>query len=230
MLWSRAHPHRRGCDPAASAEVRRAPPHSYHRQVGYFGISQLIVEGFDNIIDKREHWLPKLLNHPDFISARLLNHEYDQIQNYEQDQLINNIDKQQKFNHYINNLFDKIKDYIVAHYKLNSRHDSQYWIDNRENSNISDTLASLLATWDQTEGDFEAALKEHQSELVYFSPSWYCLLAGKGRFPEQLSPTPSNIKVAPEQEIIKFCQTISQYFLSHQEQLSKLYGAKWPKS
>ncbi len=152
------------------------------------------------------------------------------IQDYEQNQLINNIDKQQKFNHYINNLFDKIKDYIVAHYKLNSRHDSLYWIDNRENTNISDTLASLLATWDQTEGDFEAALKEHQSELVYFSPSWYCLLAGKGRFPEQLSPTPSNIKVAPEQEIIKFCQTISQYFLSHQEQLSKLYGAKWPKS
>jgi len=47
-----------------------------------FGISQLIVEGFDNIIDKREHWLPRLLNHPDFISARLLNHDYNQVQNY----------------------------------------------------------------------------------------------------------------------------------------------------
>ena len=47
-----------------------------------FGISQLIVEGFDNIIDKREHWLPRLLNHPDFISARLLHHDYNQVQNY----------------------------------------------------------------------------------------------------------------------------------------------------
>jgi len=47
-----------------------------------FGISQLIVEGFDNIIENREHWLPELLSHPDFISARLLNHDYDQVQNY----------------------------------------------------------------------------------------------------------------------------------------------------
>ena len=47
-----------------------------------YGISQLILEGFDNIIDNHEQWLPKLFNHPDFISAWLVDRDYNLLQNH----------------------------------------------------------------------------------------------------------------------------------------------------
>ncbi|MFL2874237.1 MAG: tryptophan halogenase family protein, partial [Pseudohongiellaceae bacterium] len=44
------------------------------------------------------------------------------------------------FNEQMNANFEGIRDYIVLHYKTNSRSDSQYWIDNRENQKISENL------------------------------------------------------------------------------------------
>ena len=47
----------------------------------------------------------------------------------------------------VNLIFDGIKNYIVTHYKLNSRSDTDYWIANRENENISNELKAILDTW-----------------------------------------------------------------------------------
>ncbi len=136
--------------------------------------------------------------------------------------LINN---QQAYNDNLNNVFDNIKDYIVSHYRLNSREDSQYWRENRDNSHHSQRVSALLKAWDF--GDFEASLKQHQAELSYFTPSWYCLFAGKGRFPTTLTAITPQDTVAPVQDIEQYCQKVSELFIDHQQQLQKTYGSLW---
>jgi hypothetical protein len=139
------------------------------------------------------------------------------------------LEKQQHlFNSKLNNTFENIKDYIVAHYRLNSRVDSQYWLDNRTNQHNSTRLEALLKVWRTPDGDFEAELKKHDAEITYLAPSWYCLFAGKGDFPKQLKTPPKNMQVAPTNDIIKYCQEVSQIFDSHKKQLELVYGDYWP--
>ncbi|WP_028772588.1 tryptophan halogenase family protein [Shewanella waksmanii] len=128
--------------------------------------------------------------------------------------------QQQQYNDEINATFDGVKDYIVAHYKLNSRSDSDYWHACREDSIISDTLAELIHTWDSG-ADFEQVLTKYKQELVYLRPSWYCILAGMGRFPENAAPT--NI-AGPTAQALAYCEKMAnQYFVNHEKQLTKIH-------
>jgi hypothetical protein len=92
---------------------------------------------------------------------------------------------QARFNQRINQMFEGVRDYVVAHYQLNTRIDSDYWRENRRHKNISDRLASIFEVWDKG-GDFEAELTRNGDALMYQRPSWYCILAGMGRFPAKL--------------------------------------------
>tara|TARA_R110002167_G_scaffold73942_20_gene207309 strand:- start:14044 stop:15528 length:1485 start_codon:yes stop_codon:yes gene_type:complete len=94
---------------------------------------------------------------------------------------------QVQFNQRINNRFDGIKDYIVAHYKINNRNDSLYWQDNRENDDISASLRALLDCWDKGSNLIEE-INQQQIAAYYPVVSWFCLLAGYGRF-SQARPT-----------------------------------------
>lgn len=89
--------------------------------------------------------------------------------------------KQAQFNQTINRLIDGTRDYLQAHYALNSRSDSQYWLDNRNNDHRSEALNTILNGWINT-GSFESALAQHSDQLVYAKTSWYCILAGMGCF------------------------------------------------
>lgn len=131
------------------------------------------------------------------------------------------------FNTKVNENFSGIKDYIAAHYFLNSRTDSSYWIDNRNNPNHSERLQKLIKAWDQGL-DFEAALTAQGAEFVYPAPSWYCLFAGKGRFPQKLSPPRAGVTPAALKDIEKRRDSITQKFKDHREVLVNNYGEKWP--
>ena len=61
-----------------------------------------------------------------------------------------------EFNARMNANFEGVRDYIVLHYKTNSRSDSQYWIDNRENQKISHNLRSMIECWYAIEDTQEA--------------------------------------------------------------------------
>ena len=102
---------------------------------------------------------------------------------------------QDTFNHRVSEMFEGVRDYVVAHYQLNTRRDTDYWRANRANKNISDRLASLLDVWDRG-GDFETELERHGAQLMYLRPSWYCLFAGMGRFPAELRPAPQAVTAA----------------------------------
>ena len=81
-----------------------------------------------------------------------------------------------EFNARMNANFEGVRDYIVLHYKTNSRSDSQYWIDNRENQKISDNLRAMIECWYAIE-DTQEALTRLNIGSYYSQRSWTCLLA-----------------------------------------------------
>ena len=85
------------------------------------------------------------------------------------------------YNNEMNRMFDGIRDYIAAHYYLNTRTDTPYWVACRNEMKVPDTLAYLLKEWDSG-ANFEDALNEVDANLVYLRPSWYCIFAGMKRF------------------------------------------------
>lgn len=86
------------------------------------------------------------------------------------------------FNRVIHDRFERVRDYIVAHYKLNSRDDSDYWKDNRANMNMSESLRQILDVW-YRRGDLPAEIARQQLNSHFGTTSWHCLLAGYGQFP-----------------------------------------------
>ncbi|MDT9001425.1 tryptophan halogenase family protein [Paucibacter sp. APW11] len=126
---------------------------------------------------------------------------------------------QSPYNRRVNQMFDGVRDYVLGHYRLNTRTDSDYWRANRANTAGADRLLSLLEVWDRG-GDFEAELSRHGDALMYQRPSWYCLFAGMGRFPAQLRP--------PQHGILSGAQAraaiaaIAAAFPTHREQLQSL--------
>ena len=78
-----------------------------------------------------------------------------------------------EFNARVNANFEGVRDYIVLHYKTNSRSDSQYWMDNRENQKISDNLRAMIECW-YAIGDTQEALTRLNIGSYYSQQSWTC--------------------------------------------------------
>ncbi|MBV2128561.1 tryptophan halogenase family protein [Arsukibacterium indicum] len=89
---------------------------------------------------------------------------------------------EEAFNSDINARFDGIRDYVVCHYKMNQRTDSDYWLANAANNNISATLSKILTLW-QHSPDFAADMHKYKLMGSYQPKSWACMLAGYGVFP-----------------------------------------------
>lgn len=88
------------------------------------------------------------------------------------------------FNEAMRQRFENTRDYIVAHYKTNSRTDTDYWCENAENMRLSESLQGVLMTW-LSRKPLVAALKAGRFGGGYPVVSWYALLAGMGVFPER---------------------------------------------
>jgi len=87
------------------------------------------------------------------------------------------------FNDKVNDEFESVRDYIVAHYVLNSRRDTAYWVQNSQNRNVSATLAKILETWTSGQ-NLSQEIESKRIRSSYTPRSWYCLLAGYGYYPE----------------------------------------------
>jgi len=71
-------------------------------------------------------------------------------------------------------------------------------------------------------------LEELDAQKMYLAPSWYCLFAGKGRFPGELTIPPDGTKIAPALDASAYCQRQSRFFVNHKAQLLKTYGQDYP--
>ena len=130
-----------------------------------------------------------------------------------------------EFNARMNANFEGVRDYIVLHYKTNSRSDSQYWIDNRENQKISDNLRAMIECWYAIE-DTQEALTRLNIGSYYSQRSWTCLLAGVGVFPKQenlVTPDKENVGMAMKdlEYVDDFIKGCSMNFESHGKLLSR---------
>ena len=129
---------------------------------------------------------------------------------------INEEDIKQAFNQDITKRFNGIRDFIVCHYKMNSRSDTKYWLDNRENSNISAQLSEVIDTW-RAKKDISGVLEKHKMTHYYPVISWYCLLAGYGAF----APASSENKLpsANMRQLTQYIMRNTSTFASHNESL-----------
>lgn len=90
----------------------------------------------------------------------------------------------EKFNRRINDHFDGVRDYIVAHYVCSDRDDTAYWRDARHVP-CSDPLKQLLSAWrgvDKVAGvdKVDRVIEEFQLDRFYTKMSWYSLFSGYG--------------------------------------------------
>ncbi|QHJ10393.1 Flavin-dependent tryptophan halogenase RebH [Paraglaciecola mesophila] len=113
---------------------------------------------------------------------------------------------------------ERTRDYIVAHYKLNTRNDSEYWRANRNNMHLSESLLQILDVW-YKRGDLEAEINRQDLSTHFNAVSWNCLLAGYGAFPPLAAKQPGTGDLYKEQNIQSFLQGCALNFSTHVEQL-----------
>lgn len=127
------------------------------------------------------------------------------------------------FNKEVNAKFDGVRDYIVCHYKVNQRNDTDYWRDNAANPHISDRLNNILTLW-QHSNNFARDMYTHHPGGSYQPKSWACLLAGYGVFPAvQLQEKSAELIAANDmQALAEFIRRCGLNFRSHQALLAAL--------
>ncbi len=125
------------------------------------------------------------------------------------------------YNRDIYNRFESVRDYIVAHYKLNSREDSEYWRANRNNTHLSTNLSRLLDCWFRKD-DLRQLFQEGNFQSHFDAVSWNCLLAGYGAFPPLANNQPGQGDLYKELKVHDFLAGCSLNFESHKSNLHKL--------
>jgi flavin-dependent dehydrogenase len=128
-----------------------------------------------------------------------------------------------EFNQVIARRYEGIRDYIVAHYRMNQRSDSQYWRDNASNQALSDDLKAVMTSW-FTGTDLAEELARLDIARYYSALSWHCLLAGYGTFPpdEKLKASIEGLSLADMAQVDGFVSGCAQNFGSHKAALANL--------
>lgn len=101
------------------------------------------------------------------------------------------------FNAAIAARYDGIRDYIVAHYRMNQRSGTHYWRECAANQALPDGLKGMMTAW-FTQEDVAAANRALYGESpAYSAMSWHCLFAGYGTFPPEAKIVPLPPEVHP---------------------------------
>jgi hypothetical protein len=125
---------------------------------------------------------------------------------------------QAKYNKLVGERFERVRDYIVAHYKLNTRNDSEYWRENRDNPHLSDSLIQLLDVWFKRE-DLTAEIQRQGINSDFDEVSWHCLLSGYGAYPLLHPKQPGKGDLYQEKDIETFMRGCALNFKPHMSNL-----------
>lgn len=128
-----------------------------------------------------------------------------------------------RFNALINAHFEGIRDYIVTHYKTNTRTDTEYWRANAANLNLSDDLKKLYSLW-MNGKSIVPAIRQQLIGRGYPVFSWYALMAGMGVFPDapQLrAPSATEARYSLE-EIDNLIQRSAANYPDHKSTLAQI--------
>src|SRR6202012_3910296 len=97
---------------------------------------------------------------------------------------------QERFNADMHRHFEGTRDFIVAHYKTNSRTDTDYWRANAANTRLSDPLRELLGTW-LSRQPLVGGLRKGRFGYGGSTRAGFVLLAGVGVFPDEALRAPT---------------------------------------
>lgn len=87
---------------------------------------------------------------------------------------------QARYNTAMSDLYDELRDFILAHYVLSQRRDTPFWRAYTQDVRVPDTLASLLALWDEKIPNST----DINRRLSLFGPhNWFFILSGLHRLP-----------------------------------------------
>ena len=130
---------------------------------------------------------------------------------------------QDAFNEAMKTRFENTRDYIVAHYKTNSRTDTDYWRANADNMHLSDSLQGVLMTW-MSRKPLATGLKAGRFGQGYPIMSWYALLAGMGIFPDAQDLQPPTAHQARHrlETVDDFVHRSALNFPDHRELLANI--------
>jgi tryptophan 6-halogenase len=128
-----------------------------------------------------------------------------------------------QFNRKIHARYEGIRDYIVCHYRMNTRQDSDYWRANAANQALSDDLKTVMTCWFQG-GDLQEEVARLGIETYYAAQSWHCLLAGYGQFPDdaKMVVPEAGLPIVDMAATDDFMTRCAHNFLSHDAQLALL--------
>ena len=105
------------------------------------------------------------------------------------------VEERQHFNRESEREWLQVRDFIIAHYKVTQREDSEFWLHCAQ-MQVPDSLAEVLALWE-----------EHGSLAIdgghlFQSTSWTSLLLGQNLFPERPHPLTGRADAQPIAERI----------------------------
>jgi hypothetical protein len=129
----------------------------------------------------------------------------------------------EQFNRRVNEHFEGTRDYIVTHYKTNSRQDTDYWRANAANLNLSDELKKLYSAW-MGGKSIAAGVSQQVIGKGYPVFSWYSIMAGMGIFPDESDlrpPTPQQARY-PLAEIDNLLERSAANYPQHREALARI--------
>ena len=129
---------------------------------------------------------------------------------------------QDSFNQRVNEHFEGTRDYIVTHYKTNSRTDSDYWRANTANKNLSEPLQQLYRTWLSGKSIVPDVSRQALGR-GYPVFSWYCIMSGMGIFPDEPPRAPTKTQGRYKMaEIDNLLQRSALNFRKHREVLAEI--------
>jgi tryptophan 6-halogenase len=130
---------------------------------------------------------------------------------------------QAKFNAHVNDHFEGTRDYIVTHYKTNSRTDTEYWRANAANRNLSEPLKQLLNLWMSGNG-IAPQVRKQTLGRGYPVFSWYAIMSGMGIFPDakNLHPPAKEEQTFGIAEIDNLLERSAANYKDHREALTNI--------
>ena len=129
----------------------------------------------------------------------------------------------ERFNRRINDHFEGTRDYIVTHYKTNTRKDTEYWRANATNTHLSEPLKQLYARW-MSGHSVATDIGRQAIGKGYPVFSWYCILSGMGIFPDRSdlrAPRAAEARYSME-EIDNLMQRSARNFPDHKALLQDI--------
>lgn len=106
----------------------------------------------------------------------------------------------QSYNQIMNSAYQRIRDFLILHYKMNQNNDSDFWRDCQQMS-IPDSLQETIENY-QVQG----LLPDYQNGL-FFKPSWLSVLHGQGVVAQNYHPKVDQI---PNSLLLKNLQNMQQ--------------------